>query len=357
MKENWKKLLLVVGSIIFTLLIGELLLQLNFRIKNGQWLWESNQFKVDYIIPTDDRRQYTLRPDYYDVVQNMPINKRGERTTEQPLSLEDTQNVIVCLGDSVPFGFGVGNNDTYPFFLAKTLAERGFNYYVINGGIPSYNLRQSFDRLKFDVLKHIEIKDIKVVTIQAANDISLMLHYRENWTPDLTWADVRFNIYPIPFSNYLATSYYISQLISQPRGSDNDFDFNMVFEQLTVIIEEEIREIQEISPDINIILLPVNPFYYQTTNQDENTNLQLWENNSKYLKNREQLNLDIYKVLFEISKKCDNVFFLDIKSEMDLKDRNDFYKDYIHLSPEGNKFQAELMAEFLIENGLIKSEN
>ncbi|MDP2964825.1 MAG: SGNH/GDSL hydrolase family protein [Pelolinea sp.] len=161
--------------------MGEILLQVNYRIKNNHWLWENSAFKVNYIVPTNDRRKYTLRPDYYDVEQNMPINQWGERTTLQAENYEDTRNVIVCLGDSVPFGAGIGNKDTYLFYLAQNLTSEGFKYYVINAGVPSYNLRQSFDRLKFDIYNHVDEEDVKVITIQAANDISLPWSWKIFW--------------------------------------------------------------------------------------------------------------------------------------------------------------------------------
>src|SRR5438046_8839213 len=62
---------------------------------------------------------------------------------------------------------------------------------VINGGVESYNLQQSIEHFYRDALTHYQPV---VVTLQAANDVALLLTYRESWTPDSTWAPYRLNI-------------------------------------------------------------------------------------------------------------------------------------------------------------------
>ncbi len=358
MSEKWKKAILIAFSVLFTLFIGEILLQINYRIKNTHWLWENTAFKLNYIVPTNDRRQYTLRSNYYDIEQNMPINQWGERITPQDERLDNNQNVIVSLGDSVPFG--AGNDDTYPFFLAQNLTSEGYKYYVINAGVPSYNLRQSFDQLRFGIFSHVDIEDLKVITIQAANDISLLAYYRDNWTPEVTWADVRFNINPIPFANHLAISHYVSQLISRPKGS-NDFNGEAMIEDISPILQEELRILQETQNHIIVLLLPINPFYYQLDNTDKNIELKLWDqysgSNSSLVDSWDQSIRDYNNVLFDAANDFDNVFFLDLRIAMDKKDRNDLYKDYIHLSTEGNKYQAKLITEYLVKHALIQNRD
>jgi hypothetical protein len=358
LSEKWKNALLILFSVVFTLLMGEIVLQANYRIKNQKWLWENTAFEVNYIIPTNDSRQYTLRPDYYDIEQNMPINQWGERITLQPENYEDTRNVIVCLGDSVPFGAGIGNNDTYPFYLAQDLENEGFKYYVINAGVPSYNLSQSFERLKLDVYNHVDAKDVKVVTLQVSNDISMFMYYRENWTPELTWADVRFNFHPIPFSNQLAISHYISQIVSQPRGSSKIPISDLIVQNMSLLLKQKLTELRNTNPEVIVILLPSNPFYYQLTNSEKNSALKFWSQyggtNSSLVESWDQYVRDFNSVLLDVSKNFDNVFFLDVRDAMDKQDRDNFFVDFIHLSAEGSKFQANLVTEFLVENDLLQ---
>lgn len=354
MNENSKKVLLIMFSILFTLFLGEILLQVTYRIKENHWLLKNAAFRVNYIVSTDDRRQYTLRPNYSDSEYDIHINQWGERKTPQDEKLENNRNIIVCLGDSVPFSAATSGWPTYPAYLAQNLTNEGFKYYVINAGVPSYNLRQSFDRLELGVFKHVGVENVKVITVQAGNDIALLAYYRENWTPELTWADVRFNIHPIPFSNHLAISHYLSQLISQPKGNNKNYVGELMAEKINLILQEELVKLQKLSDDVIVILLPINPFYYQLANTDRNIELERWDYNYSYVENYDQLTRDFNDVLSDISSNFDNVFFLDVRIAMDNLDRNDYYSDYIHLNPEGNKLQAQLIFDFLAEKNLIQ---
>jgi hypothetical protein len=361
LNEHWQKAFLIVFSILFTLLIGEFVLQVSYRIKNHKWLWENTAFEVNYIIPTKDKRQYTLKPDYYDIEHNMPIDKWGERITKQAESLESTHNVIVCLGDSVPFGAGIGNNDTYPFYLAKELTDKGFKYYVINAGVPSYNLNQSFERLILDVYNHVDVKDVKVITLQVSNDISLFMYYRENWTPELTWADIRFNFHPIPLANKLAIPYNISQLMSQPKGRSNTPLSDLIIEKISMLLQQKLTELRKTNPNAIVILLPSNPFYYQLANSDRNSDLKFWDQysgaNSSLVEDWDQNVRDFNSVLMDVSKNFKNVYFLDVREAMDKENRDNYFVDFIHLSGEGSKYQAKIILELLIEKGLIQKSN
>jgi hypothetical protein len=123
-----------------------------------------------------------LRPNYTDPVNGITINALGFRG---PLLSKELHSLIVALGDSVPFGAGVRDDETYPAILDTLVGPAFSGMRVLNAGVSSYNIRQSFDRLQYDVLKHYE-KQVRVVTLQAANDVSLLTWYRQAWTPEVT---------------------------------------------------------------------------------------------------------------------------------------------------------------------------
>lgn len=358
MSENYKKAFLAIFSILFTLFIGEIVLQVNYKIQNDQWVWENDAFRVEYIVPTRGRRQYTLRPNYIDFEYDIFLDKWGLRTKPWDQGIEENQKIIVCLGDSVPFSAGTSSLRTYPAYLKENLTNKGGNYYVINAGVPSYNLMQSFDRLEYEILNHVDVENVKAITIQAANDVSLFLYYRENWTPELTWADVRFNIHPVPFSNHLAISHYLSQWLSRPKGSSETYNGALLTDGFRLLLEEELSKLQELPNDVIVILLPINPFYYQLENTDKNIELERWDQfagpDNSLVDSRDQLIQDVNNVLHDVSAEFENVFFLDVRAAMDNKDRNDLFSDYIHLTPEGNKLQADILTEFLDEHELIQ---
>src|SRR5262249_25311936 len=151
--------------------------------QKGEWLWENSAFRIGYTQPVEDRRQYTLRPRYEDAKIGLSIDADGFRKTV-PDKTKD-RLLIVCLGDSVPFGAGVRDEETYPSSLAAKLAASKADVGVLNAGVASYNLRQSFDRLRKDVFAHYPSNRILLVTVEAANDISLLTYYGSNWDPDL----------------------------------------------------------------------------------------------------------------------------------------------------------------------------
>jgi hypothetical protein len=184
-------LALVLLSVACSMLIAELSLHALYRTSNGSWLWENTNFRVGYTRPIEDRREYSLRSGYTDQTMGITIDQLGLRKTYPPPGIND--DLIVCAGDSVPFGAGVRDNETYSSYLAQSLAREGLMVGVINAGVPSYNLRQSFDRLHTDVLDQSLSSRIIVVTLEAANDISLVSHYKEDWNPDRTWAQVRWS--------------------------------------------------------------------------------------------------------------------------------------------------------------------
>jgi len=49
---------------------------------------------------------------------------------------------VVCLGDSVPFGWGVEREQAFPHLLEQQLASDGKSYEVINAGVPGYSSYQ-----------------------------------------------------------------------------------------------------------------------------------------------------------------------------------------------------------------------
>ncbi len=71
----------------------------------------------------------------------MSTNSLGLRS-DREISFQVPENTkrILCLGDSYTFGFGVGNQETYPFYLEKKLNEESgssHRYQVINAGFAN----------------------------------------------------------------------------------------------------------------------------------------------------------------------------------------------------------------------------
>lgn len=74
------------------------------------------------------------------------INALGLRGPELRLPKPPGRRRVVTFGDSITFGYGVGEADTYPARLGARLAERGVE--VANAGVTGYTSHQVLGRLR-----------------------------------------------------------------------------------------------------------------------------------------------------------------------------------------------------------------
>lgn len=317
------------------LLTIELGLQFFYRYNTGRWLWQDNAFKVNYTAPVSDRRQYALQPGYHD--DAVSVGDDGFRVTGGPIS---AKKYIVCLGDSVPFGAGVKDTSAYPSVLQMIVSRACADLSVINAGVPSYNLRQSFDRLWLDVVP--KFTNINLITIQAANDISLLTQYRADYSPDKTWADIRWKPrWPRPFLYRLATLTYLDAALnmvlgdSQPEEMHKDYPADRMLANVRKVLDENLKRCAV--KGWPVILMSVDPFYYQTTNQDRNVSLSRWKNLEYVIRDWGwgRLAEDLNILMEAEASSREGVYFFDTRPIFDQLDRDKLYKDWIHLSPLG----------------------
>jgi lysophospholipase L1-like esterase len=90
-------------------------------------------------------RLFDLRPNQQVFTHDKParINALGFRGGEVETPKPEGRLRIVVMGDSLTFGNGVGDDETYPAQLARGLGEAGSrNIEVINAGVPAYDTWQ-----------------------------------------------------------------------------------------------------------------------------------------------------------------------------------------------------------------------
>jgi lysophospholipase L1-like esterase len=81
--------------------------------------------------------------------------------------------LVVLLGDSYTFGWGVDTEETYPAFLDERLAaESGSAVRVLNLGVGGYGLTQASLRLARWVARHPEARVRAVAWLHSHNDMS-----------------------------------------------------------------------------------------------------------------------------------------------------------------------------------------
>ena len=99
-----------------------------------------------------------LHPRYMRVV----TNAYGFRGDEFAIPKPPNGKRILCLGDSVTFGWGVNNEDTYPALLQKMLRDSGVKgVEVLNAGIGDIGTQEELDELP-GFLKELQIDHVIV---------------------------------------------------------------------------------------------------------------------------------------------------------------------------------------------------
>lgn len=74
------------------------------------------------------------------------VNSLGLRGPEPELPKPPGRTRVACFGDSITFGYGVGDEQTYAFRLSRELAGRGVD--TVNAAVTGYTSHQALARLR-----------------------------------------------------------------------------------------------------------------------------------------------------------------------------------------------------------------
>jgi lysophospholipase L1-like esterase len=299
------------------------------------------------------------------------INELGFR--EGPYPIDKKNFIIVTAGDSVPFGLAVGNRNTYPYNLEKFLHKNGYSINVVNTGIPSYNMRQSFERIRLEVLPHYELSRIPVITLQVSNDVFLLILYREKWNPDVTYADRRY-IKKVSLWQKFAVIHYGTLAIKKIFGTKTHkkrhrrkawdfssagkkrkvfekYDGTEMLENARAIFRKELSFYRDHS--VKVVLMSIDPFYYQLSGVEKNPGLKQWPIFKEWAEAVSELVIQYNHMLIEISREFDNAFFFDTRPLVDARDRDEMYVDFMHYSAKANEIVAKGLYDFLTQQRLL----
>jgi len=109
------------------------------------------------------------RPFGLEPVWTAEINSEGFRGAERAAGLSGAPYRILCVGDSITFGFGVEQDASWPEQLARRLAERypQRSFEVINAGVPGWSWLQG---LRFVQLRGMALDPDLIVVGHGTND-------------------------------------------------------------------------------------------------------------------------------------------------------------------------------------------
>jgi len=352
----------MVGSIIFSIIIGEIVLQISYKYNSKLWLWESEAFKVPFVEKVGTRREYRLRPNFQNEKLGIKIDPQGFRSLGLIKNgLTKNSPAIIFLGDSVPYGFNVKDNESYPAQFANLTNKKGKKYNVINAGVPSYTIWQSIDRFREDVLPTIQPS---LLILQAANDISLLTYFREDWNETRTWAGIglleklgslqNFEKSAIIFfcKKFVLSHQAKSKKIFSLKGRSH-LPYNS--DAMLKHLDHELNWIAMFAYENNtpLVLLPIDPFYYQTYRKEKNKDLILWEKEKRYVEAWDVIIEQVNHLLQKKANKNKNCYFFDTRPYFDKTNRDLMYIDFIHYSKDGNQYMAELLYNFFEKNKLL----
>ncbi|MBM3460869.1 MAG: hypothetical protein FJX76_02090 [Armatimonadetes bacterium] len=111
----------------------------------------------------DPLRFWALRPNLdkdvvadQDLVFHVRSNALGFRNDDIPVEKPANGYRVLCLGDSITYGYGVAQDQTYEAVLQRLLQRRapGRDVQIINGGVPGYSSFQGLHLLRDGGLRY-----------------------------------------------------------------------------------------------------------------------------------------------------------------------------------------------------------
>ena len=101
------------------------------------------------------------------------INAHGLRDEEVPFAKPDDEKRILILGDSVTFGWGVSQGETFSDRMEPLLQQQtGTRWQVINAGVNGYNTEQEATYLRIEGMRY---SPDFVLLIYVSNDVDAVL--------------------------------------------------------------------------------------------------------------------------------------------------------------------------------------
>lgn len=182
LKKILSLVLINVGLIVLLLLLIEGVARIVVSKEEGsQALFNDKDLRVrdrPFVVhhPT---RGFALKPGFHNDIYSIDENGfRGQKVPDSDLG----SFTILALGESTTFGWGVDDNETYPYFLMQNLKQTALKPNVVNGGVPSYTSSQVRVYLSEILERKIIQPDLILISIMW-NDI--WYSTIENWNENI----------------------------------------------------------------------------------------------------------------------------------------------------------------------------
>ncbi len=262
--------------------------------------------------------------------KNIVVNSFGLRDSEKNYS-KNVELRILGLGDSVTFGSGVNNNETYLYILQKYLEEEKLSAETINAGVSGYELSQEYNFYKKEGYKYhadivtlgIVLNDINEPNISLIKMNMKVFGYHDRPQDKVSTKIIKNICQSCVFFYSLINNYnqiYFREIYSKwsEKKAYNLFKSRII--ELNNNLTEENKK----------LVLIVFPYTQQFANG---------YNLGKYPQEK----------IKDIADE-ENITLIDLLPYLDVEDYEKYYLygDNLHLNEEGNKLVAQVISKKIV---------
>jgi lysophospholipase L1-like esterase len=297
------------------------------------------------------------------------INSLGFRGDEFSFQKRNNQIRIICMGDSSTFGFNLNLEDTYEEKLKKIIYDNKVkpDCEIINAGVIGYSSYQGLLYYKKDIEK---MKPDILIFSFGANDSTEETIYdvnRRNFLNDMQIKELLYH--------YYKTCSFICDILHKIKRISNQKPKNVKNVPLVVRVslDEYKRNLEKLilyckDEGTTLIFLPISiPVSYSKIMQEV-----AYDHNIGFIDMEEVFKKHYYKFISEKSTLYKNIHFTNIfqkkisakasksfdSPDMDsIREWNYLFMDSYHPTPCGNLIIAEELYKYIIEHGILKSQN
>ncbi len=341
-KFNYKDLAINVSLLLVSSLFGLLLvifvIEVRHFIKTKQYLsyaWHDPNTQFDSELgwgPIPNTKIYV--PDW----GTTSSNSLGFRSAE----IDQSKKQIIILGDSVAWGFGVSDTETFPYFLEKMVSNLG--YQVSNLAVSGYDLGQYYLFLKRHIDKFNNLKQV-VLVICTQNDLVCTGRNFDNGkrkplfvtrNSDLILTNNRINEHCL--RNLFSRSYFLGNYFPN-RGITGKF-LSWISGDKTLSSGSELEK-------VSITLL--QKIYELVLSHDAKLLVVLSPSTKDFIEKSASLNAFEYIFNKLKLKDLNYIDYIEVLKKEDQKELNSLYLHDEHYNRKGNLLLAKTVYESLFK--------
>ena len=345
MKYFLNKFLSLFLILVFTLFLLEIastvLINLTKRFEIEKFsIWGFTELVENNRVTLKKETDFNYKEQFFIYTDKNRLRSNGVVSDSKINNIENEEPKILFIGDSVPFGWGVSNQDSIPGIYQKMNNK----LISINGAIPSFSLSQSIERFE---IEFSEIKNIKYIYLQIYDPVHQYYGFGKKWDEKMNFNNQSMILYQqnlflfkydeIPFYGELNFLKILQKIYIRYFFQLSDIDNRETTEESDKRFVDHInRQLEKLYDQLNqdtiLIIAPV-------TTPDLVNNI--------YNKRVRIINL-LNEQLKKFNKE--NVIYFNLVNKLkNYKDEELFIDNCCHLSVNGNLRAAEELSKILSE--------